>query len=526
MVSFGMAPNSYRISALGRGIGPHLHRMVSLGMPANSDGSFLLGAGPGTDGYAVLPHSRSPVSVSGRLFSRRIGLGAHSCGIVPRSNSADPSGQGIVAAGPVIQIVIVPGGIRSFRGLHTVVMGHGFFQLGQVHGVAVFTAGGHMGDLTAGTAIANGKGTCARLPGCAGLDGCGARFGIPARYTAGAVCLGTCPQGDSSIHYSFCIFTDGHGIFLGYGRIADGNGRTVGTGAVAHSHGLAAFGRNVGTCRDGVAGRLIEGNRIEFVQVVRFLIVIHRRPIRILIGQGRIGCHFFFSDFLFGIRIYFCIGMDVLRRSGGIPVSIPEHLGHLGGLAIFIFIPGCIILGCSLVAICISIIDNGFIGNLGLIADSRRPCPFGPALITYGCGSFCLRGNSQIVRLPFPLYQLFIVLIHGLSLGGIFRILAQGIGLRTDSCIVLPYFLFPFPVDLVPHGQIAVIIISRSPPIAQIDWISRPGSRWPGKSQSQSQSQDIYPPGIRFRLACSFPWFRAISDTTTQLFRTLLQMTL
>ena len=352
-----------------------------------------------------------------------------------------------------------------------------------------------MGDLTAGTAIADGKGTCARLPGCAGLDGCGARFGIPARYTAGAVCLGIHTQGDGTIRYSGSTFADGHGIFLGYGRIADGNGRIVGTGAVAHSHGLAALSRNTGPGSDGVVGRLIEGDRIEFVQVVGFLIVIHRLAI-LLIGFGNIAGDFSFGGFFPGGRVFDRISMDVLRRGSGVSVCIPEDLGYLGGLAVLIFIPGRTVLICGLVAICIRIIDDRLIGNLGLIADSRRAFPFGPALIAYGRRAFCLRGDDQIVRLAFSFHQLLVGLIHGLALGGIFRILAQGIGLRTDDRIVLPRFLFPFSVDLVPNGQIAIIIINCSSSVAQIDWISRPSSRWPDKPQCQRQSQGTGTPWV------------------------------
>lgn len=221
--------------------------------------------------------------------------------------------------------------------------------------------------------------------------------------------------------------------------------------------------------------------------------------------------------------------MDVLRRSGLVPVRIPEYLGHLGGLSILILIPGRILLGCGLLALRIGVVDNGLIGNLCLVADGSGALPFGPALVTYGRGTIRFCRDGKVIRLPFPFDQNVVGLIHGLAFfaGFPFCYVTQGIRIRTDGGIVLSCFIGSFGHrPRIADGQIALVIIGSRGIIAQIHRVRRQRSRRQSQPQRQGQSKSIYPPGIFFRLECSFPWFRAISDTTTQLQRTLLQMTL
>ena len=84
---------------------------------------------------------------------------AHSGGIVSLSNGTDAGGQGIVTGGAVVEVVVVPLAICLSCCFDAVVMGHGIFQLGQVDGVGVFTAGGYAGDLAADAAAAYGEGS-------------------------------------------------------------------------------------------------------------------------------------------------------------------------------------------------------------------------------------------------------------------------------------------------------------------------------------------------------------------------------
>ena len=400
MVSFGVAPYRYRVSTLGGGTGSYLHRIVPLGMSADSDRAFLLCTGPGTDGYAVLPHGCSPVSVSGGIFSRRIGLGTHGCSIVPLGHSTDPGRQGIVPGGSIVQVVVVPSCIRCFRGLHAVIMGHGFFQLGQVDCVAVFTAGGHMGDLTAGTAIANGQSPFPGLPSCTSLDGCSARLRVPAGDTAGAVCFRTFAQGNRTFHAGLCFLADGYTIFFGYGRITYGYSRIIGRGSVTDGYGITTVGGDFCAGSDRVVRRLIECDRIKMVRIVGFLVVVDRLTI-FLVSLTGIAGDFGFGHFFTGIRIFFCIRMDILGRSAGVAICIPEHLGHLSGITILIFVPDSLFCISSLIAICIGIVGNRFVSNFRSIADSRGIIPFSMIVVAYSRGATRFRGSSQISSFSF-----------------------------------------------------------------------------------------------------------------------------
>ena len=80
---------------------------------------------------------------------------------------------------------------------------------------------------------------------------------------------------------------------------------------------------------------------------------------------------------------------------------------------------------------------------------------------------------------PFPVYQLGIGCIHGLAVfGGIpFRYVAEGIALGTNGSVIFTFFVSALALNYFPYSQIALVIVSRGAPIAQINrFIRRPCS--------------------------------------------------
>ena len=525
IVSFSITTNSYRISTFGRGIGPYLHRMGSLGMTSYSHRAFLLGAGPGTDGHTARTAGHSPVSIRRSVRTGSIGTCTHGRGTFSGRHSTDPGGQGIVAGGAVVQVVVASGSIRIRCGLDAVVMGHGFFQLGQVHGVAVFTTGGHIGNLTAGTAIANGKGPFPGLPVHVALYGGRACFGIPAGDAAGTVCLGSLAQGDGAFFRRFGIFAHGHGIFHGSSRIADGHGRIVGDGTVAHGYGrivgggivahgygIAAVGGDIGAGGDGVAGSLIEGDGVEIGRVVRFLIVVDGLTI-FLVGLRSIAGDFCLSDIFSGGGVCFRIGMDILGRGGRVAASIPEDLGNLRGIAAGVFIPDSIFGGGGLLAVGVHVVGYLFVGNFGVIADGRGIVPFCPALVPHGRGAAGFCGFREIMGLAFSFYQLAVgISIHWLTIFLRFplRHIAQGIGLGADGGVVFAIPIVPFCHGLrIADDEVAFVIVDSGCLIAQINSSYRRHAHHHGQHRN-SQGECISPLDMRTRRSfpCRFCQFR------------------
>lgn len=197
------------------------------------------------------------------------------------------------------------------------------------------------------------------------------------------------------------------------------------------------------------------------------------------------------------------MGILILRRSSSVAIGIPEHTGHLGGVAAGIFVPGRIVCGCGFVAVCISIIDHRLVDDFCRVAQSRGIVPFGFVVVAYRCGSAGFSGNVQLLSLSFSVHQLLVgIRIQGLAfLGGLsIRYIPEGISVGADGSIMLTLVLGPFRCSLVPYSQIAFSIISRTAPIAQIDRnvIRRQSSRRQSQPQRQGQSQDIYPPGVYF----------------------------
>ena len=196
------------------------------------------------------------------------------------------------------------------------------------------------------------------------------------------------------------------------------------------------------------------------------------------------------------------MGILILRRSSSVAIGIPEHTGHLGGVAAGIFVPGRIVCGCGFVAVCISIIDHrlvddfcrvaqsrgivpfGFVAvcisiidhrlvdDFCRVAQSRGIVPFGFVVVAYRSGSAGFSGNVQLLSLSFSVHQLLVgIRIQGLAfLGGLsIRYIPESISVGADGSIILTLVLGPFRCSLVPYSQIAFSIISRTAPIAQID---------------------------------------------------------
>ena len=155
--------------------------------------------------------------------------------------------------------------------------------------------------------------------------------------------------------------------------------------------------------------------------------------------------------------------MDVLRHSGGIAIPIPEHLGHLSGVAAAVLVPGSSVGGRGLVAIFVGVIGYGFVRNFCRVADGGGIVSFSLVIVTYSCGAAGFGGSIQGMGRPFPIHQLGIGCIHGLAVcSGIpFGYVSEGIGVGTDGSIVLAFFIIPQSFNLVPYSQITVSIISR-----------------------------------------------------------------
>ena len=423
-------------------------------------------------GRGLRAGSRRTVSYGRSLGSSSISTGTHSGGIVSRRNSANAGRQSIVAGGTVVEIVVVPLAICFSRGLHTVVMGHGVFQLGQVDGVCVFTAGSYAGDLTAGTAIADGKGPFCGFPGQAATGGRSAGLGVPAGNAAGAVCFRALTQSNGPFHTGFGVFANSYGIFFGFCRIPHGHGRIIRCGAVAYSHCIIPVGGHLGPGGDGVAGGLVEGDGVEFVQIIGLLVVVHRLAV-LLVGFRGIAGDFGFGHFFPGGGIFFRIGMDVLRGSGGVAVGVPEHLGHLGGVAAAVLVPGGVVCGRGLFAVFIGVIGYRFVDDFCRIADGGGIVPFGLVVVAYGRGSAGFGGSIQGMGRPFPIHQFGIGFIHGLAFfsGVPFGYVPEGVGVSTDSGIVLAGFIITLcHGSRIANSQISVTIIGSGGFIAQVNF--------------------------------------------------------
>ena len=163
--------------------------------------------------------------------------------------------------------------------------------------------------------------------------------------------------------------------------------------------------------------------------------------------------------------------MDVLRRSGGVAVGIPEHLGHLGGVAAAVLVPGCVVCRGSLVAVFVGVIGYRFIDDLGVVADGGGVGAFGMALIADGCGTACFGGRGDGMCLPFPIHQFRIVFSHGLAFGLIMCILAQSVRISADSGIVFTLIIRTLCHSTrVTNSQITLSIISSRSLIAQVNF--------------------------------------------------------
>nr|WP_270380377.1 hypothetical protein [Mitsuokella multacida] len=359
-------------------------------------------------------------------------------------------------------------------------MGHGVFQLGQVDGVCVFTAGSHAGDLTAGSAIADRKSALARLPGQATAGGRGAGLGVPAGGAAGAVCLRAFAQGNGAFHASFGVladrygilggggfFTNGYGIFFGHGRIADGYGGVVSGGIVADCYGIAAVGGDIGTGGDGVLGRLVELDGIKVAGVVGRLIIVDRLAIFFvsLAGIAR--------DVRYGRnRAVLCrygMGILVLRRSGRVVIGIAEHMRLPGWITAVILIPGSILRRGSLIAVFVDVVGHELVGDLGIVADGGGVGAFGMALVAYSCRAAGFCGCRELMGFAFTIDEFRIIFCHGLTFRLVGRILAQSVCLSTDGGIILAVIIRTFWGRLFADEQIAMLVIRCRATGAEVD---------------------------------------------------------
>ena len=172
------------------------------------------------------------------------------------------------------------------------------------------------------------------------------------------------------------------------------------------------------------------------------------------------------------------MGILVLRRSGSIVIGITEHLGLSRRIAVIILIPGSIVHRCGLVAVFIGIVGHELIVDFCIVADGGGVGAFGMALIADGCGTACFGGRGDGMCLSFPIHQFRVVFSHGLAFGLIMCILAQSVRIGADGGIAFPLIICTFRHrSRIADGQIALVIIGRGAPIAQINsFIRSPGS--------------------------------------------------
>nr|WP_295634689.1 hypothetical protein [uncultured Mitsuokella sp.] len=317
--------------------------------------------GIGTHSCAVLLEGNSPIAIGGGVPSLGLGFCPHSRRIIAKGFGIDPGCQGIISDSTVVQIVVIPGLIRCFRGLDAVVMDHGLFQLGQIHGIAVFTAGGYIRNLAAAVLISHRNGTVAGFPHIRGIDGRLPGPGVPAGNIACPVCRRPHTQGHAAFNTGRRLFANSHRILFGIRVVPDSHGGRFCLRLIANSHGILPVRFDFTAGGDGVTGRLIKGDGIELICIVRFLIIIFQAAISILICLAGIGGNFLLRHRFAGRGIRFRVGMDVLGRRGRIVIGIPEHLRHFCGLASTVLVPGRVVLAGGFISVGIDIIGHRFI---------------------------------------------------------------------------------------------------------------------------------------------------------------------
>ena len=351
-------------------------------------------------------------------------------------------------------------------------MNHGLFQLGQIHGVAVFTACGHVGDLAATFPIAYGNGPVTRFPDGSGILRIGPCLGIPARDTACPVSRRAHTQGHAAFRRGIGLFADSHCIFFCFRIIADGHGRRFCRRLVAHGYSILAIGLHFTAGSNGIAGRLIKNDGIELIEIICFLIVVFQAAVSIFIRLGGIGGDFRLGHCLAGRGIFFRIGMDILGCGRCLVIRVPEHLGHLRRLAIAVRIPGRIVLAGGFVSIRIGIIGGRGVFHSSLVTDGRGSIPFRMAIIAQGSGSFQfattgLGRTFKLMSLSFPINKFRIGgTVNGLSIPC--AIISNCVRICPNRRIIASGIIFPFRLHILTNSQVSISIISSSGLITEV----------------------------------------------------------